>query len=214
MGQTTEQIESHIDRKRRALRSNLDELEGKVKTVTDWRQYVRRNPTAMLAVAFTGGLLAANLAGRRRQLTAASPADASDGGEIARDRKAHALRAWSNIQGALIATGAAKLQEKLGDIVPGFREHLEKVSADGNLRRRASETPREGTVQGEGDYRSAREYRQGVEKFVRTADIDRAAREAAPRDEREAAELEAAEDRGRRGTGHREGPEPGASRHS
>jgi hypothetical protein len=212
MGQTTEQIESHIDRKRRALRSNLDELEGRVKNVTDWRQYVRRNPTAMLAVAFTGGLLAANLLGHRRAPTTLSAGAASDDGGVARDRRVRALRTWSNIQGALIATGAEKLQEKLADLVPGFRQHLEKFS-DGNARSHAFERPQGDTVQGEGDYRSAREYRRDVENFVRTADIDRAAREAAPRNEREASDLEAAEDRGRRGSGHPQGSEPGASRH-
>jgi hypothetical protein len=53
-------------------------------------------------------------------------------------------------------------------------------------------------IQGEGDYEAARRYRQDVEHFVATADIDKAAREAAPRDRRQAAELKAAEAAGRR----------------
>lgn len=52
-------------------------------------------------------------------------------------------------------------------------------------------------VQGEGDYESARRYRKDVEKFVETADIERAAHEAAPRDAQDAAEMEAAEEAGR-----------------
>ena len=52
-------------------------------------------------------------------------------------------------------------------------------------------------VQGEGDYESARRYDEHVEKFVQTADIERAAHEAAPRDAEEAAEMEAAERAGR-----------------
>ena len=43
-----------------------------------------------------------------------------------------------------------------------------------------SKTPAATDVQGEGDYRAARRYRKGVEKFVATADIDQAARAAAP----------------------------------
>ena len=39
-------------------------------------------------------------------------------------------------------------------------------------------------VQGEGDYEAARRYRSDVENIVRTADIERASRDAAPRDER------------------------------
>lgn len=52
-------------------------------------------------------------------------------------------------------------------------------------------------VQGEGDYESARRYRKNVEKFVQTADVERAAHEAAPRDAQDAAEMEAAEEAGR-----------------
>src|ERR1700733_15093333 len=53
-------------------------------------------------------------------------------------------------------------------------------------------------VQGEGDYDATRRYLKDVEKFVQTADIERAARAAAPRNPREAAEMAAAEAAGRR----------------
>ena len=53
-------------------------------------------------------------------------------------------------------------------------------------------------VQGEGDYESARRYRKDVQKFVQTADVERAAHEAAPRDAQDAAEMEAAEEAGRK----------------
>jgi hypothetical protein len=59
-------------------------------------------------------------------------------------------------------------------------------------------TPSAGTdVQGEGDYKAARRYRDELERFVRSADIERAAREAEPRDEGEAEDLAAAEAEGR-----------------
>ena len=54
-----------------------------------------------------------------------------------------------------------------------------------------------GSIQGEGDYRSAREYRQDVEEFLERADVEKAAREAAPRNAEEARELEEAEEAGR-----------------
>lgn len=53
-------------------------------------------------------------------------------------------------------------------------------------------------VQGEGDYEAARRYRGEVEKYVQSADIERAARDAAPRDAHEAAQLSAAEAAGRK----------------
>jgi hypothetical protein len=77
-------------------------------------------------------------------------------------------------------------------LVPGFREHLESSA---HVR-----TSRHGNghgVQGEGNYDAARRYRAGVEKFVRTTDVAAAARAAAPRNESEAEELEAAEEEGR-----------------
>lgn len=49
------------------------------------------------------------------------------------------------------------------------------------------------TVQGEGDYESARRYEKDVKEFVGHADVSAAARSAAPRDRQEANELVAAE---------------------
>jgi bacterioferritin len=53
-------------------------------------------------------------------------------------------------------------------------------------------------VQGEGDYRAARRYERAVKHYLRSADVDRAVRNAAPRNAREARELGAAEEAGRR----------------
>lgn len=72
MGETAQQIKSHIDHERRALRSNLEDLEGRVRSITDWRQYVRSSPAAMLAAAFAGGLLAAKVMGRQHGRVATS----------------------------------------------------------------------------------------------------------------------------------------------
>jgi hypothetical protein len=52
------------------------------------------------------------------------------------------------------------------------------------------------SVQGEGDYESARRYRSAVKRYVETADVERAAHDAAPKNTQEAEELEAAEQAG------------------
>jgi|HubBroStandDraft_1064217.scaffolds.fasta_scaffold31611_6 hypothetical protein len=44
MGQTSDEIEIHISNTREDLRTNLDELEGRVKSAVDWRERFRRNP--------------------------------------------------------------------------------------------------------------------------------------------------------------------------
>ena len=54
-----------------------------------------------------------------------------------------------------------------------------------------------GSIQGEGDYQAAREYRNDVETFLEHADVAKAARSAAPRNRKEALELRQAEEAGR-----------------
>jgi hypothetical protein len=67
-----------------------------------------------------------------------------------------------------------------------------------SVKRTAAKSSEAGTrVQGEGDYDAARRYRSKIENYVRTADIEGAARAAAPRSKREAAEMAAAEAAGR-----------------
>lgn len=65
MGQTTDQIENQIENKREDLKSNLHELETRVKTATDWRHYFTEHTGAMIAAAFGGGVLLATMLGGR-----------------------------------------------------------------------------------------------------------------------------------------------------
>lgn len=65
MGETPDQIENEIDLTREALKSNLEELETRVKEAVDWRSLTRRHPGAMVGAAVLGGMLLAGLIGRR-----------------------------------------------------------------------------------------------------------------------------------------------------
>jgi hypothetical protein len=65
------------------------------------------------------------------------------------------------------------------------------------VRKSAAAAPEKARVQGEGDYEAARRYRHEVEEYLQTADIEGAARAAAPHDEQEAKEMAAAEAAGR-----------------
>ncbi len=69
MGQTASQIENHIENKRADLSSNLQELEYRVKSATDWRRQFQSRPAAFLGMAFGGGILLAAMtsSGRRRR---------------------------------------------------------------------------------------------------------------------------------------------------
>ena len=212
MDETTEQIESQIYHRRRALRSNLQELEDKARSVTDWRQRVRANPGAMLAVAFVGGMFAAHLIPRRSRRGSPRSSRPTEGMERVSGRRNQFSEAWENIQGALIGVAASKVKNALAQVVPGFSEQVAEAAAARGAPAPRQEDAHGDSVQGEGDYQAAREYRRGVEEYVQSADIERAARAAAPRNEREAAELEAAEQEARRGA-PRQGPGAGGRRH-
>ena len=130
---TTSDIESDIEAKRSDLRSNFQELEQKVKSVTDWRQHFRDRPGTMLTAAFGAGVLLAVIVGTRK-----SSADVDDDlvydvappREIAAGRKHSALKHWDTIKSALVGVAATRFTALLGDMIPGFQDHLTKPRAD------------------------------------------------------------------------------------
>ena len=123
MGETTNQIEAHIESTRGDLGSNLNELERKVKSVTDWKQHFQTSPMTMLGVAFGGGILLATMLGgrtsRRRSFSSPEPHAGTD------HQKHRALETWDNIKGALIGVAATRFKDFVGEVVPGFHEQLQ-----------------------------------------------------------------------------------------
>jgi hypothetical protein len=126
MGRTVDQISDHIESTREDLRSNLEDLAQKVKSAVDWREKFRANPGALLAVAFGGGFILASLVGGSR-----APQENSHGAGQALalagasgDRKGRMLKAWDDIQSALIGVVAAKVTSTLAEAIPGFSEQL------------------------------------------------------------------------------------------
>ena len=67
-------------------------------------------------------------------------------------------------------------------------------------------TPSESKVQGEGDYESAKKYNKDTREFVESGKVDQAAKDSAPRNAQEEAEMRKAEDAGRE---HAKGGQPG-----
>jgi hypothetical protein len=89
---------------------------------------------------------------------------------------------------------------------PGRDSDPQRGDAPSGLRHQEGEPGRSSEVkqpeagdglQGEGDYEAARRYRKDVGEFLETADIEKAARAAAPGSKREAEEMAAAEAAGR-----------------
>jgi hypothetical protein len=138
MGEAANQIENYIDTKRGDLGSNIQELEQKVRSVTNWREQFQKNPMTMVGVAFGGGiLLASMLGGRPRHRNGAS------GGTVPHadtDRQTHnALETWDSIKGALIGVAATRFKDFVGEVVPGFHEQFQKTE----MVKRSSPAPAE-----------------------------------------------------------------------
>lgn len=139
MGETTDQIESHIQHQREDLQSNLQELEDKVKSVTDWRGHFRNHPGVMVAAAFGGGVLLSAMISRRSGSgrvkidSSTSEVSTSSGsssiGRAASKGTSEILETWDTIKSALIGTAATKFKGLLGDVVPGFKENLDKTES-------------------------------------------------------------------------------------
>jgi hypothetical protein len=132
MGQTTDQIENQIENKREDLKSNLQELETRVKTATNWRHYFAEHTGTMIAAAFGGGVLLATMVGARSNR--ASPIQAGGSSEAARPwargTKHEVLENLDSIKSALVGAATTRLKGILGEVVPGFSEHLARTEAD------------------------------------------------------------------------------------
>ena len=125
MDQTVEQIEGQIEDSRQDLRSNLDQLGQTVKAAVDWRQKFRASPGAILAVAFGGGLILATVVGGSRSRDESSHgAHRAAVRESARYTKGALLRAWEDVERALVALAATKVSNALAEFVPGLKEQL------------------------------------------------------------------------------------------
>ena len=127
MGETADQIEAHIENTRDNLGSNLNELQRKVKSVTDWKHHFQTNPMTMLSVAFGGGILLATMMGGRksrrsdRNFSASEPHGGTD------HQKHKAMETWDNIKGALIGVAATRFKDFVGEVVPGFHEQFHRT---------------------------------------------------------------------------------------
>lgn len=123
MGTTAHQIASHIERTRHELGSNINELEQKVKSVTDWRRQFEAHPMTLLGLAFGGGVLLASMfsgGNGSRTKRRVNDSDTTHGDR----RNSRASDAWDGIKGALIGVAASRLMDFVDGVLPGFKEHM------------------------------------------------------------------------------------------
>ncbi len=167
MGETADAIKDDIEHRRRAMTHDVNELEERAKSMTDWRQHVEDRPMTVLGLAAAGGLLIGWLTGsssdRAREPRYGSsyqPQSQNGGGhgvsgwvtgehgptqatQAGKDRAASKV---DEIRGALMGLAASKAEEFLKEALPGFSQEVDRVQQkrDGGGREssgRASDRP-------------------------------------------------------------------------
>lgn len=150
MGETSDQIERHIQETRNDLSNNFNELEEKVRTAVDWRAQFEERPGMMLGLAFGGGVLLSallpSLRSRRRssepQWDASAnhevPNFSSNSGTQSEDKINRALETWGALKGALVGVAASKLSDFVEDMLPGFKQEFTNARTGKNSGRSVS----------------------------------------------------------------------------
>jgi hypothetical protein len=132
MAETVDQIERQIDRTRRELGHNLEDIERRVEAVTDWRTVVRRYPAAAMAAACVGGIAVAAMlphrssAPRRR----AVPDDDRGAGGRSPSHAWQMLRDYvADAETAAVTVAGQRLAALLGRWIPEFQDELGRAKA-------------------------------------------------------------------------------------
>jgi hypothetical protein len=130
VGTTASQIETDIERMRATLGSNIEELEHKVKTATDWRHHYRKNPLPMLGLAFGGGVLLSAMLGGRKKLRTLPPDESTRSHAWSASTQGTGSKAREiadDVKGALIGVAATQVMDYVGQLIPGFREQYQRT---------------------------------------------------------------------------------------
>ena len=148
MGETSDQIERHIQEARKDLGDNFSELEEKVNTAVDWRAQFEERPGTMMALAFGGGVLLSAILpslgssrrrtyeGRRNAPPDRDAAGLSRKSRTALDDKAsQTLESWDALKGALVGVATSKLSGFIEDLLPGFKQEFTKAQSGKSLDR-------------------------------------------------------------------------------
>jgi|SwirhirootsSR3_FD_contig_41_9741296_length_535_multi_2_in_0_out_0_1 hypothetical protein len=120
-----ERLKVDIEDSRADLQGNLRELERKVGDAADWRYQFQKRPAVLLGAAVAGGALLGMLVGPRRSPSIGRTlANESKPGSVSHSMMGDVVpQAWDNIKTALIGMAAARLQDVVEEVLPGFKHH-------------------------------------------------------------------------------------------
>lgn len=136
MDSTTEELAAKIDNSRAELRSNLQQLEHKVKSAADWRQHLVNHPGLLMAAAFGGGALLGLVRASKRTPSAkeSSPLIRTTSSIPAKRTNFELQEGWDAIKGALVGVATSKVKTALGEVLPGFNEQIKNFEASRGAR--------------------------------------------------------------------------------
>jgi Protein of unknown function (DUF3618) len=129
MAETVDQIERQIDRARRDLGHNLDDLERRVDAATEWRTMVRNHPAAALAAACAGGMVLAAILPRRHSGHARRLSAAPAYGDRVEGARRLIREFVDDAEAALVTVVGQRLASYLGRWMPGFEDELTRVQS-------------------------------------------------------------------------------------
>ena len=115
-----ERLKNGIEDSRADLHGNLRELERKVEDAADWRYQFSKRPFVLLGVAVAGGALLGMIVGPRGSAPVRRAVQTDAGTGVLHD---FVPQAWDNLKGALIGLAAARLQDIVDEMLPGFKQH-------------------------------------------------------------------------------------------
>ena len=160
MGETSGQIERHIQETRNDLGENFTELGEKLRTAVDWRAQFEERPMAMIALAFGGGVLLSALlptlrSSRRKtaedRWSAPPDLEATEPSIKSRnafdDKAKQALETWEALKDALVGVATSKLSGFVEDLLPGFKQEFTKAQTGRSSDRSGSSTSGQSTLQ-------------------------------------------------------------------
>jgi hypothetical protein len=140
MGETSDQIERHIQETRNDLGDNFSELEDKVKTAVDWRAQFDERPGTMLALAFGGGIVLSALlpSGRRSRSTydegrkLATNRDLTpslQSGKAPTVRPSETRQTMEALAGAFVGVAVNRASRFIDYLLPGFEREFSNARA-------------------------------------------------------------------------------------
>ena len=126
MDEKSSEIIDEIKTSRYKLGENLNDLESRMREATNWRTYYERHPYVFIGTAVGGGWLLSEILRSGK---------GSIGGTVRHEvrhegfprEKGPASEIIDKVKLALVGYGTAKATEVLGQVLPGFRDYLDRA---------------------------------------------------------------------------------------